>query len=823
MQQPILKREEIDAQLHNIFDYPLTVVVAAMGYGKTTSVKNYLEEAKANYAWLSVGDDETSPQYIWDSFTRQLAKTDPDLGNPLNALGFPIDAPQRDRVVGIIADYAYSANIVLVIDDYHLAHSPELDRLLERIVRSNIDGLHLVIISRTRPELKIEELRLKGYCYLLKSKLFEMSKEDVKEYFKLFGQDISDDISQKAHDISEGWITAVYLMVQRYSEIGKVEPGRNIEDLIETAIMSRYTPEETRFLISLSILHSFTARQAVYVTKNPAAGGIIHRLSSDNSLIPFDERIGTYKMHHILSNYLHILLEEQFTDFEIKELYRRSGEWHIQNGDVPSGLRDLLKAGEYDLILDEFEKPGITEIMDRDHGLIIELFEQIPEAVKFRHPISYLTYAEFYLTGVDMEEGAILLSQIEQYYQADPATPGALRKRILGEVELIKSFLFFNDVSKMHECHLKAHQLLDGHSSIANKNMIFTFGSPHTLYLYHREPGKLGWFAEYTKKAFSCYQEVSNGCGAGFEYLVQAEYHLETADLAEAEKYAHKTIYKAESMDQFSIIICANLTLARICAARGKFAEALEEIADLTAKVVEYNSPILSCAVELCAGYIGGIIGESQSFAGWLKSGDLRQSEILYQGMAFNYIVHAKSLLLEENYIKLEALCGEMRRHFSIFNNLFGYLHSYIMDSAAEYKLYEMEKAKAALGPALEIGRADGIILPFAEYGLYILDILKVLQEEAGNDAYLDRLVMETARYSDNLKLLTGKTAAGDLTKREREVLRLVAEGQTNREIAAGLYLAEITVRKNITSIYRKLGVEGRAAAVKKAVELKLI
>lgn len=132
----ILKREQISAQLKNIFDYRLTVVVAAMGYGKTTSVKDYLDEVKAKYIWLFVESDEASAQYIWDSFTRQLAKIDPEFGNRLNTSDFPIDAPQRDRVINIVADYVSADNIILVIDDYHNANSPELDRLIERMVRA---------------------------------------------------------------------------------------------------------------------------------------------------------------------------------------------------------------------------------------------------------------------------------------------------------------------------------------------------------------------------------------------------------------------------------------------------------------------------------------------------------------------------------------------------------------------------------------------------------------------------------------------------------------------------------------------------------------
>ena len=116
-----LKRDHINIQLHNIFNYPLTVVVAAMGYGKTTSVREFLDEVKAKYIWLSVESDETSAPYIWDCLTRQFAKAEPELGIRLNTLGFPIDAPQRDRVISIFAEYTNDTNTVVVVDDYHFA------------------------------------------------------------------------------------------------------------------------------------------------------------------------------------------------------------------------------------------------------------------------------------------------------------------------------------------------------------------------------------------------------------------------------------------------------------------------------------------------------------------------------------------------------------------------------------------------------------------------------------------------------------------------------------------------------------------------------
>ncbi len=823
-QQHILKRKQISSEFNNIFVYPLTVAVAAMGYGKTTSAKEFLHEVKAKYIWLSVETDEVSPQYIWDSFARQLAKIKPEIGKQLRSLGFPLDTPQRDRILKIIEDYTYLTNTILVIDDYHFAHSPELDRLIERIVRANIDGLHILILSRSMPEMSIDELRIKGYCYLVKNDVFEVTRDEIKEYFKLNNHDIADETAKQVYEISEGWVSAIYLIMQRYAEIGRLEPGRSMERLIETGVMSRYTDKEVLTLKSLCVLDSFTSQQAAYVTDNKETERILQTLSYGNSFIRYDEQDGVYRIHNIFNSYLKKRLEEQPAILDINHLYKQSGQWCIHHGDIISGLKYLLKAKEYDLILIEFEKSQMVEVLDNHPKFILELFEYIPVEVKYRHPIGYIAYIGFYVTNVDKEKGTELLTEMEQHYQKDDRISPEVKRRISGEIELIRAYSHFNDAALMLEKMAKAHEMLEGHSSIANKDKIITFGSPHSLYLYYREKGKFLWAMERLEEMFPYYMEMAGGCGKGFDALLRGEYYLEIGDIEGAELYARKAIYKAKTMGQVSVIVCAKLILARVSVARGGFDEALELMDDFSIEVESCNSSILSSAFDLSMGYIGGITGRDNSFPKWVRSGAIEQSEVLYQGVGFNYIVYGKYLLLEKDYIKLEVFCEEMQQVFSHFNNQLGYLHAYILDAIAKFKLYGREKAEAAILAALEIGKADNVILPIAEYGIEILELLQDLYQETEKDEYLDRVITFTHQYSAHQKRLDStKAQALLLTNREREVLQLVVEGKTNRKIASELFIAEVTVRKNITSIYRKLDVTGRASAVKRAVELKII
>ncbi|SKC84388.1 LuxR C-terminal-related transcriptional regulator [Maledivibacter halophilus] len=823
-QQHILKRQSIREELKKVFNYPLTVIVAAMGYGKTITVMDFLKEINIDYIWLFIENDETSPQYIWDSFTRQLTRVNPDIGKKLNELGFPNDAPQRNRIFNLIQEYAYENNFLLVIDDYHFAHSKEMDKFIELLVRSDIKGFNIIIITRTRPDINIEELKLKEYCYLIKSNLFELTEEEIKEYFKLYDINISKDMVRNVYELSEGWISAVYLLMQRYIRAGKLKPGENIERLIEKGIMSRYTAIEKSILVSLSILDSFTSKQAVYVSNYREAEDIIQSLRRDNSFIRYDEQNEVYRIHNIFNNYLKKLLYRQFSDIEIRDIYRRSGKWYINNGDIIAGLKYLLKVKEYALILNEFEKESITKVIDNNPKFILELFQNIPDEIKYKYPIGYINYASFYVTNVDRVGGKCLLSSIEQYYKDDNNTPQAVKNRVFGEIELIRSFTEFNDAEKMHQGHLKAYRLLDGNSVIANKDKICTYGCPHILYTYYREKKKMLWLVEFLEKIYCYYEELSNGCGAGFEYQVRAEYSLETGDFQEAEIYVYKAIYKAKTMKQIDIIICASFTLARLRGAQGKFNEAVELMRNLYVEVEAYNSPILNSAYELCMGYIGGIINSDESFAQWLMAGNIEQSQVLYQGMGFNYIVYSRWVLLEKNYIKLDVLCEEMMGIFSKFNNLIGFVHTYILSSIAKYRIYDMNRAKNTMKAALEIGRKDNIIIPFAEYSLYIKDILEELQRETTDDEYLEKLVKYTSKYYSNLKNFENiNFGILSLTNREKEILQLIVEGKTNKEIASKLFIAQVTVKKNITAIYGKLKVRSRASAVRKAIELKIV
>jgi DNA-binding NarL/FixJ family response regulator len=107
--------------------------------------------------------------------------------------------------------------------------------------------------------------------------------------------------------------------------------------------------------------------------------------------------------------------------------------------------------------------------------------------------------------------------------------------------------------------------------------------------------------------------------------------------------------------------------------------------------------------------------------------------------------------------------------------------------------------------PAIEAG-ATGYLLKDAPRD----ELLRAVRAAARGEVALSASV--AARLMNRLR--TPAASAGPLSRRELEVLRLVAAGHTNREAAARLFITEATVKTHLINIYAKLDVNDRASAV---------
>ena len=147
-------------------------------------------------------------------------------------------------------------------------------------------------------------------------------------------------------------------------------------------------------------------------------------------------------------------------------------------------------------------------------------------------------------------------------------------------------------------------------------------------------------------------------------------------------------------------------------------------------------------------------------------------------------------------------------------------VHFYILETAAHLRLGRSEEARQALERALTIAQPEGVTTPFVECGLTD----SALWPPGPLAAATPTESAARPKAADHLYVLGPDEGVLEMpSQREREVLRLIAAGMSNREIADRIFVTEGTVKNHAHSLYGKLNVTTRTQAIARARELGLL
>ena len=182
--------------------------------------------------------------------------------------------------------------------------------------------------------------------------------------------------------------------------------------------------------------------------------------------------------------------------------------------------------------------------------------------------------------------------------------------------------------------------------------------------------------------------------------------------------------------------------------------------------------------------------------------------------MAFFNITYGRVLLIQGEYYKLLGSVDHFIEIASVFPNLLGQIYTYIFTAAANEKLFRYEAALEALRKALDMALPDGILIPFVENGDMIKQLLEKLYRNGEYRESIPSLFELYAPYQQAVQRILVDyftLKRPELTGREMEVARLVAQGLSNSEIGGKLFITQNTVKTMLKRIFEKLEINSRA------------
>ena len=217
----IVHRTRLYEQLDNGAARKLTIVSAPAGYGKTTLVASWLGERSLDYCWVNLGRLDSSAQRVamyLEAALDRLEKRESATGSNrwvsfLNAL----TARQRQTIV--------------VLDDYHLAESAEVNDLVMLLLEHLPPAAHLVIITRVDPGLRLAKLRGQAELVEVRQSDLALTLEEIRAFLtEVSGVALTKEVVQSLSLATEGWVAGLQILTSSFKgQRRPVPPHRGAE------------------------------------------------------------------------------------------------------------------------------------------------------------------------------------------------------------------------------------------------------------------------------------------------------------------------------------------------------------------------------------------------------------------------------------------------------------------------------------------------------------------------------------------------------------------------------------------------------------------
>ena len=795
--------ERLQESLRPISRCAMTTVVAPMGYGKTTAVNWYLEErTKAEtlkIIRISVYSDNLA--IFWKSVQEAFAR----VGFPfLREYPCPTDAAGG----GLLVDDLYHAlagetSCYIFIDDFHLLTDRHASMFLCMLANRLPINVHLIIASRDRFLPAAEMVRLGAKVYQIGMAQLRLNHTELAIYAHRCGTALSDAQVESLLYSSEGWFSAVYLNLRTLSEHG-VLPSRD-SDIYATftaAMIDPLAKKQREFLAVMGLADEFTVEMAQRITGDADAGQILSMLTEQNAFVTHLPDGATYRFHHMMKE----CAERSFHEMkaETQKLYwERFGLWYEEHRQYLHAIAAYRKSENYDALLRVICSDAGILLASLKPEDVLEVLDKCPAETLKVYPFAILVLMRRMFTWRQipkmLELKALLMSAIEEH----PELSEEERGNLLGECDLILSFLCYNDISAMSRLHRSASVQMSRPAISIQNSGGWTFGSPSVLMMFYRAPGELKSELTEMDECMPHYYKVTNHHGQGAETIMRAEALFCQGRFTDAHIELERAYAQVKDNGQINMALCCDFLSWRLSLYTN--VEQHYTFEERYAALLRYHDASWINLWNATSAYYHALRGKTDNIPELFSQHRLSDINMLAPGKPMMKMIENQVYLAQGAYARVVGYSAELLPVCEAMHYALVALHLRIQTAVAYEQLGKPEEAHAWLRKALSDAEPDGLVMPFVEN----YDILKpLLEREIKND--LISKIIELGEAATVRNAAGTRPAAFDvLTQREFEIVELMAQRLSNREIAELLYLSEGSVKQYVNQIYSKLHIEG--------------
>lgn len=874
--RPQLLRNALVDRLFEQRDKRLLIISAPAGFGKSTVLCQFgerLSEAGCKLAWLSCDEADSELLRLVQYIVAAIARVCPGFGTQTAELLHEEVSWSMEAIVdAFLADLNRLAEpLYIALDDFHRAHHPGLKEstryLLERLPKH----IHLLVSTRFKPQ---EHASGPGIFWLDAGDL-RLTFAECEEYLRqVRGLELDDDEVTQLFERTEGWITALHLAVlalercpDRRAFLARLSgTERNIADYLAEDVLAYLDEPLQRFLEQTSLLDEFNAKLCDAITGRDDSASVLRLLQRDQLfLMALDEQGQWFRYHHLFAEFLQ---ERQHKRGGRGRLLHTAALWCESHQQPDRAIRYALRGRDYAFAAEMLERQGARLIAgNRVYG-ILAMLKGVPVDVIRDHVVFQIFYAWQLAFEQRFAEAEALLEELTtRLMQGRGKSMHFGLAELLAASQVLKALvLLYQD--KLEACLKIARQWL---AMVPDNQPVFRAS------LSCVQAGAFALLGEFGEAHKSIASARDNLKQADSEYLnivaslIEALICKESGELVQGSQIAEAAservtqVFGARSRVGGPLV----LTYADLLYEQNRHSEVMSELplattwrdvatplelisrGQLVMAKARFYSGEGEAALKQLDDWLEALHGPGYErvyahamsckvqFLLWLRRpNEAERSYLQLERHLLSLPEHrypdvpvvqalalARLALSERRAEKAQAALEACLTKQTAAHQRERRLRVALLLSVAYWRKGNAEKGFALLAQTLQEGWQLGYRRLFIDEALWVLPMLHAWNEALPEQARAwDVLTKSLAEQCLKLAIDPQSFEENqDISHREREILRFVAAGLSNRDIAQAVHLSEATIKWHLHNLFAKLGVRSRTQAVLKGKSLGLL
>ncbi len=448
-----LARPRVDALVHQALDYRVTIVQAGTGYGKSTALAN-LAYADVQLFWYSATEGDADPAqflaHLIASFHRGLGSvTDVPFVLLQDALPESLKAA-TGALLNALND-AITVPTLIVIDDYHLATSPDVNTLLDRFLTFLPADLHAIVATRYPPNWEhLVAWRARSQVLDIKRDALAFTRDEIATLFRdKFGLHLSVDDAEMLESKTEGWPIALQLIWQDIRANPQTEVAALFSrgaDSLETLfaylardVLAQQPLPLQAFLLQTSVLRELDAESCRAVTDCDGAPEMLAQLQErDLFLITIGDN--HYRYHHLFHDFLREHAQRE-NPGAVREQHQRAAEFYQGIRNFDEAVYHWLRACDFEHAAHLIEDLGESILRSGRLDTLAAWLAEIPPESVATHPLLIFYLGELARLRSRFDEALAWYAQAERFWRSANDVGGisrALRGQALVYLDTVR-------------------------------------------------------------------------------------------------------------------------------------------------------------------------------------------------------------------------------------------------------------------------------------------------------------------------------------------------------------------------------------------------